>query len=124
MQRNPEFTPPAAVLVYTTPTWPDCRQIKTWLDRNGIAFEERDLSNPAIMNEAKTRYGVRVAPVTVVGDWFTYGTFSDQKPRLERILSAGEKSSASIPWQQQPILLAPQFSIPLPSQPTKGVQNA
>ena len=91
MQINPELSRPEAVLVYTTPTCPDCRQIKTWLDRNGIAFEERDLSDSAIIDEAKTRYGVRVAPVTVVGDWFTYGTFSDQKPRLESILSGGAK---------------------------------
>jgi len=112
------------VLVYTTPTCPDCRQIKAWLDRNGIAFEERDLSNPAIMDEAKTKYGVRVAPVTVIGDWFTYGTFSDQKPRLERILSGGAKLSASISWQQQPTMSAPQFPVPFSSQPTKGVQNA
>lgn len=35
------------------------------------------------MDEAKRRFGVRVAPITVIGDWFTYGTFGDQKPRIE-----------------------------------------
>jgi len=56
------------VIVYTTPTCPDCRTLKAWLEREGIAFEERDLTDPKIMAEAKARTGVRVAPITLV-DW-------------------------------------------------------
>ena len=66
----------AEVIIYTTPTCPDCRQ----------------LSDPEIMEEAKARYGVRVAPITVIGDWFTYGTFADQKLRIEDTLKMHEEA--------------------------------
>ena len=71
------------VTVYSTPTCPDCRTLKAWLGRNGIDYTERDLTDPAVMDEAKRRFGVRVAPITEIVDWFTYGTFEDQKPRIE-----------------------------------------
>jgi glutaredoxin len=70
------------VIIYTTPTCPDCRALKAWLDREGIAYEERDLSDPRIMAEAKARTGVRVAPISLVGEKVFYGTFSSQKPGL------------------------------------------
>lgn len=70
------------VVVYTTPTCPDCRMLKAWLEREGIAFEERDLTDPEIMMEAKARTGVRVAPITLVGEQVFYGTFPSQKSGL------------------------------------------
>lgn len=70
------------VIIYTTPTCPDCWALKAWLAREGIAFEERDLSDPKIMAEAKVRTGVRVAPITLVGATIFYGTFPSQKPGL------------------------------------------
>ena len=85
-------TTKAEVIIYTTPTCPDCRQLKTWLDRKGPAYQERDLADPKIMDEAKARYGVRVAPITVIGDWFAYGTFADQKPRIEKALNLHEEA--------------------------------
>ena len=69
-------------IIYTTPTCPDCRMLKAWLAREGITFEERDLSDPEIMAEAKARTGVRVAPITLVGEKVFYGTFPSQKPGL------------------------------------------
>ena len=78
------------IVVYTTPTCPDCRNLKSWLTRLGIAFEERDLSNPAIMDEAKARTGVRVAPITIVRDQVFYGTFQYQKAALSTILGLNE----------------------------------
>lgn len=71
-----------AVLIYTTPTCPDCLALKAWLGREGVAFEERDLTDPTIMAEAKARSGVRVAPISFVGDDVFYGTFHSQKPAL------------------------------------------
>ncbi|MDO9092715.1 MAG: glutaredoxin family protein [Rubrivivax sp.] len=68
--------------MYTTPTCPDCWALKAWLHREGITFEERDLSNPEIMAQAKARTGVRVAPISVVGEQVFYGTFPSQKPGL------------------------------------------
>ena len=85
------------VIIYTTPTCPDCRTLKAWLEREGIAFEERDLSDPKIMEEAKTRTGVRVAPITLVGEKVFYGTFPSQKPDLTVALGLSNAS-----WERAP----------------------
>ena len=83
------------VIVYTTPTCPDCRLLKEWLEREAIAFEERDLSDPAIMAQAKARTGVRVAPITLVQDQVFYGTFASQKPGLVHALGLGPTAAAA-----------------------------
>ena len=44
-------------------------------------------ARPAVADEAKARYGVRVAPITVVGDQFFYGTFEQQRPELEPLFA-------------------------------------
>lgn len=79
------------ILVYSTPTCPDCRALKEWLSQQGLPFEERDLTDPKVAAEAKSRTGVRVAPITVIGNEAFYGTFESQKPRLVKALglSAG-----------------------------------
>lgn len=78
-----------SVVLYTTPTCPDCHAVKRWLGDQGVPFEERDLSDPQIAEEAKARTGVRVAPITIVNEQVFYGTFADQKPRLAEALSSG-----------------------------------
>lgn len=75
------------VEIYTTPTCPDCRQLKTWLTLNGVHFTERDLTDPAVAEEAKARTGVRVAPITVIGANVSYGTFASQRQSLADLLS-------------------------------------
>ena len=42
-----------SVVLYTTPTCPDCHAVKRWLADQGVPFEERDLSDPQIAEEAK-----------------------------------------------------------------------
>jgi len=85
----------AQVIVYTTPTCPDCRALKAWLAGRGIAFEERDLTDPAVMNEAKARTGLRVAPITIVNGEVFFGTFEKQRPELARLLGgSGERAHA------------------------------
>jgi glutaredoxin len=74
------------VLLYTTPRCPDCLALKTWLRSKGVAFEERDLTEPEMAAEAKARTGVCVAPITLVGDAVFYGTFSTQTPGLATAL--------------------------------------
>lgn len=81
------------VIVYTTPTCPDCRVLKAWLTAQGVAFEERDLTDAAVMEEAKARTGVRVAPITLVGNRVFYGTFPAQKPGLSEALGLNAKKS-------------------------------
>ncbi len=85
------------VVVYTTPTCPDCRMLKAWLEREGVAFEERDLTDPKIMVEAKARTGVRVAPITLVGDQVFYGTFASQKPGLTEALGLSKATQENAP---------------------------
>lgn len=80
------------VVIYTTRTCPDCSRLKSWLKQAGVAYEERDLSDPEIMEEAKARYGVRVAPITVIGDRFTYGTFADRKSGVEDALKLQDEA--------------------------------
>lgn len=74
------------VAVCTTPTCPDCRALKAWLKEIGVPFVEKDLTNPAVAEEAKARTGVRVAPITLVGDQVFYGTFMSQKPGITEAL--------------------------------------
>lgn len=76
------------ILVYTAPGCPDCAAVKQFLNELGLAFEERDVTRSEVAQEAKTRYGVRVAPITVIGDAFFYGTFQDQRPKLQAALQA------------------------------------
>ncbi len=76
------------VIVYTSPGCPDCAAVKHYLGDRGIPFDERDISAPVVADEAKARYGVRVAPITVVGNLFFYGTFVQQKPQLDLALAA------------------------------------
>lgn len=87
------------VVIYTTPTCPVCRALKRWLLASGIPYEERDLTDSAIMHEAKARTGVRVAPITFVDDEFFYGTFADQRPKivaaLGLIADGAEKGAGS-----------------------------
>lgn len=75
-----------SVTIYTTPTCPDCRALKQWLGEGGISYEERDLTDPAVAQEAKTRTGVRVAPITFVGEAFFFGPFASQRPQIEAAL--------------------------------------
>ena len=74
------------VTIYSTPTCPDCQALTSWLSSLGVPFEERDLSDPRVMAEAKERTGVRVAPITLVGDAVFYGTFANQRPVVAEAL--------------------------------------
>ena len=76
--------------IFTTPTCPDCRALKAWLETQGIPFVERDLRDPSVVEEARRRTGVRVAPITIAGDQVLYGTFAQQKPRLTEFLGLVE----------------------------------
>ena len=75
------------VVVYTSPGCPDCAAVKRYLSDHGVSYVERDITAPGVADEAKARYGVRVAPITVVGNAFFYGTFAQQKPGLDHALA-------------------------------------
>lgn len=73
------------VTLLTTPGCADCHAIRSWLEQHDVPFHERDLSDPDVRAEAKRRYGVRVAPITVVGNEVLYGTADRQIPLLRGI---------------------------------------
>ena len=71
------------VLLYTSPGCPDCAAVRRYLEAHHITYEERDVTAPGIADEAKSRYGIRVAPITVIDGEAIWGTFADQKPELD-----------------------------------------
>ncbi|MFC4453557.1 glutaredoxin family protein [Deinococcus sonorensis] len=75
------------VILYATPTCPDGHALRLWLTRHGIPFEERALTPSAVADEANARYGVRAAPITVVGKQVFSSPFDQQRPRLEKLLA-------------------------------------
>ena len=89
-----EKPPFLTVTLYTTPGCADCAAVKRYLEHKGVEFQEKDVStNPAWIDEMKEVSGVRIAPVTVVGDRAFYGTFDRQKPGLEQALASSEQES-------------------------------
>ncbi|EOJ8668065.1 MULTISPECIES: glutaredoxin family protein [Providencia] len=81
------------ITIYTTPTCPDCQLLKEWLVKEQLTFDERDLTDPQIMAEAKARTGVRVAPITLIGKHLFYGTFASQKPNIIAALKRAKEKS-------------------------------
>ncbi|MDA8389739.1 MAG: glutaredoxin family protein [Gammaproteobacteria bacterium] len=73
--------------LYVSPGCPDCAALKSWLTARAILWEEHDLSQPGVADDAKRRLGVRVAPITVIGEHVLYGTFAEQLPRLKALLT-------------------------------------
>lgn len=52
----------ADLIVYSTPTCPDCHALKAWLNERGIPLIERDLTDPQIVEEAKPAPGCASPP--------------------------------------------------------------
>lgn len=75
------------ITVYTTPGCAACAAVKRFLVHRGVPFVEKDVTtNPKHLEEMKRVSGVRIAPVTVVGEQAFYGTFEQQRPQLEKAL--------------------------------------
>ncbi len=84
-----------AITLYTTPGCAACAAIKRYLGAKGLTYTEKDVSqNEAWIDEMKRLAGVRIAPVTLIGDKAFYGTFDRQRPQLEAALAAYQKESA------------------------------
>ena len=76
------------VTLYTSPGCPDCAAIRTWLQQHNIPYSELDVTQPGVAQEAKRRYGLRIAPITVIDEHtFFFGTADDQIPHLRRVLA-------------------------------------
>ena len=75
------------VLIYTVPGCASCAAIKRFLHIRGVPFEEKNVrEDPGALAEMQEVSGVRIAPVTVIGKEAFYGTFEDQRPRIEAAL--------------------------------------
>ncbi len=75
--------PAERVTLYTSPGCPDCGAVRSWLEQHDVPFTERDVTQPGVADDAKQRYGVRIAPITVLDDeTFFFGTFDQQLPEL------------------------------------------
>lgn len=89
-----EASQSVTVTLYTTPGCADCAAVKRYLEHQGVAFQEKDVStNPAWLGEMKAVAGVRIAPVTVVGGHAFYGTFDKQRPGLQQALTSLNQGS-------------------------------
>ena len=70
------------MIVYTSDTCAKCRTLKYLLDKWGVDYELRNISNPEYQKEADS-YG-RQLPITVVGKDFVVGAnFSAIKAMIQ-----------------------------------------
>lgn len=80
--------PNPSITLYTTPGCSACAAVKRYLDHKGLPFEEKDVTtDPAYLEEMKRLAGVRIAPVTVIGERAFYGTFDQQRPQIDAALA-------------------------------------
>ena len=88
-----ERSPAPDITVYTVPDCPDCEAVQTLLRRRGLTPTVRNVrGDPAALAEMQRRAnGVRIAPVTIIGEQVFYGPFDEQRPRL---LAALERQGA------------------------------
>lgn len=75
------------VVIYTAGDCYESWALRRFLDRHGIPYREVDVrDNPVGRAELAQRAGVRVPPVTCVGERAFYGTFRDQPPGIVEAL--------------------------------------
>lgn len=84
------------ITLYTTPGCSACAAVKRYLDAKELPYEEKDVTaDPAWLDEMKAVSGVRIAPVTVIDGHAIYGTFDQQRPRIDAALVRAEDPRAS-----------------------------
>lgn len=78
------------ITVYTVPQCSSCEAVKTHLRQHGFAFTEKNIrEDPEALQEMQEKTGLRIAPVTLIGEHVLYGTFEDQLPELRKLLEGG-----------------------------------
>jgi glutaredoxin-like YruB-family protein len=76
------------VTIYSQPTCPSCNQVKAYLDRKGVHYEDKNVKkDKRAMDEMVRKYGIRVTPVVVIGDRVMVGF---NVPKLEKFLASPE----------------------------------
>ncbi len=57
------------VIVYSSTTWPPCKQMKEFLSLNDIVFKEKLVDqDPDALTELVEKTGIRGTPVMITGD--------------------------------------------------------
>jgi glutaredoxin-like YruB-family protein len=76
------------VKIYSQPTCPDCNNVKAYLDRKGVPYEDINVKKDKRgMEEMVRTYGIRVTPVVVIGDRVMVGF---NAPKIDKMLSSPE----------------------------------
>ena len=72
------------ITLYTVPNCADCQAIKRLLIHQGATFTEKNVrGDPEALAEMQLRAdGVRIAPVTLIGQQAFYGRFDEQRPQI------------------------------------------
>ena len=74
------------IVVYTSPTCPDCQAFKAYLKERGIAYTEKDVSSDASSREElASKYG-RLATPTIVIDGKVFVGFKENLKEIEKLL--------------------------------------
>jgi glutaredoxin-like YruB-family protein len=74
------------VKIYSQPTCPDCNNVKAYLDKKGVPYEDINVQkDKKAMQEMVKRYGIRVTPVVIIGDRVMVGF---NAPKIDKFLSA------------------------------------
>lgn len=56
------------VVVYTSPSCGFCTMAKQYLNQIGVEFEEKDVSDPKVAEEAVEKSGQMGVPITFIGE--------------------------------------------------------
>ena len=66
----------------------DCETAREFLSSHGIAYENRDVSDPAVAEEMVRSHGRMATPLLVVGDQKFWG-FSQNREAIRALLGVG-----------------------------------
>ena len=75
-----------SIEINTTPSCPDCRFLKGWLNAMALKYVEYDLTRSDIAEEAKRRTGVRIAPITIFDNTVIVGPVAEHIKRIKSLL--------------------------------------
>lgn len=56
------------VIVYTSNNCPHCKQVKSFLSEQGVAYEERNIETNDEFAQQVWDMGIRAVPLTIIGE--------------------------------------------------------
>ena len=61
------------IIMYSTNTWPHCKNAKGYLREKGYSFIEKDINNDSIARNDFTKRGLKGVPTFLIGDEVVVG---------------------------------------------------